>query len=336
MNLTELQIEIKEVEKHLSSIRSEIEKLKPNKEEEKIDFDYITELARKHPITGLKIKSASEILKADFIKGLAYLLLSGERDIYEGLLYITRLAIGIDLSISSQEIYIDGLSFEKKELYNICNNIGEYKYSFLIESFIIANLCEAYATSKLPIIAEFAEILECDKEDVYVISNIAKSKLIGNFYVLNNIAPPSQNKYSKKFDDYLSKTWLQYKRKECAKLCVDEKTTQTPAAVPYNNTMLGFWSAFATAATSKASTPLCTVKDIKTGGTVVKKGDTLLTYTSDNDIVKKIVSEFDGILYLIKGSEIKDGTKYTYLYVYVVSYFDNYEDFEKWFRNKNK
>ena len=64
LNLTELQIEIKEVEKHLSSIRSEIEKLKPNKEEEKIDFDYITELARKHPLAHLKIKSASEILKS--------------------------------------------------------------------------------------------------------------------------------------------------------------------------------------------------------------------------------------------------------------------------------
>lgn len=313
LNLTELQIEIKEVEKHLSSIRSEIEKLKPKKEEEKFDFDYITELAEKYPLDYLKISNASDIQKSDFIKGLSYLLLNGGRDIYEGLLYITRLAVGIRLPISSQEIYMNGLAFETKDLYNICANIEDYKYSFLIEAFIIANLCESRDNSKLGIVAEFAEILGCDKEDVYVISHIAKSKLVGDLSVLDDIAPPSQNKYSKKFDDYIPWDWLINKRNECAKLCIN---------------MQGIWQLLLN------STNVKSIEKREPNGKVVKKGDTLLTYTSDHRR-KKIVSEFDGIVYFIENSETSkrnDGIEYTYLYVYVVSYFDDYENFEKWFK----
>lgn len=333
MNLTELQIEIKEVEKHLSSIRSEIEKLKPKNVEDEFSFDDITKLAEKFPIYYLPISKAPDIQKRDFIKGLSYLLLNGERDIYEGLLYISRLSIGIGLETSAQDIYISGLSFEKKDLNNLCENIKDYSYSFVVEAFIIANLCENNS-SKIELVAEFAEVLGFNKEDMCVVSHVAKSKLTGKLTDLNDIPLPSENKYGKKFDGYISDKWIEYKRKEISKILVEKKSSVDHVASASTATIgLGMFKALSSISgdaysSSKTSTK-CTVVERESAGKIVRKGDSVLTYKESNGNTKKVKAEFDGILYFIKDTESNGST---YLYTYIVSYFDDYDCFCKWFK----
>lgn len=51
MNFTELQMELRSIEEHISQLHNEIEKMKPQIEEEKkTDFEAISRLARKHPV----------------------------------------------------------------------------------------------------------------------------------------------------------------------------------------------------------------------------------------------------------------------------------------------
>lgn len=89
MNLTDLQIELRNIEEHISQLQTEIEKMKPQTEKEKKeDFETITRLARKHPISSLSISNAPQILQKEFVDSLSYLLLSEEKDKYSRLLYL--------------------------------------------------------------------------------------------------------------------------------------------------------------------------------------------------------------------------------------------------------
>ena len=64
MNLTELQIELRNIEEHISKLHQEVENMKPQTEEEKkTNFNEITQIAIKYPINGLNIANASEIIK---------------------------------------------------------------------------------------------------------------------------------------------------------------------------------------------------------------------------------------------------------------------------------
>ena len=94
LNLTELQIELRSIEDHIAQLHSEIENMKPKTDEQKkTDFDAITKLAKQHPINNLGIVNAPEILQKEFVNSLSYLLLTEEKDIYSGLLYLCRVAV---------------------------------------------------------------------------------------------------------------------------------------------------------------------------------------------------------------------------------------------------
>ena len=68
MNLTDLQIELRNIEEHISQLQAEVEKMKPQTEKEKKeDFETITRLARKHPISSLSISNAPQILQKEFV-----------------------------------------------------------------------------------------------------------------------------------------------------------------------------------------------------------------------------------------------------------------------------
>lgn len=76
MNLTDLQLELRSIEEHIANLHSEIEKMKPQPEKEKkADFEQITKLAEKNPITINSISEAGIETKKIIISSLAYMLL---------------------------------------------------------------------------------------------------------------------------------------------------------------------------------------------------------------------------------------------------------------------
>ena len=97
MNLTDLQVELRTIEEHIERLHLEIEKMKPQPEDEKkVDFETITELAKQHKISNLAIMSASEALRKQFVSGLTFLLLTGQFDNYEQLLYLEKLGFNVN------------------------------------------------------------------------------------------------------------------------------------------------------------------------------------------------------------------------------------------------
>lgn len=325
MNLTELQYELRDIEKHISQLHFEIENMKPKTEEEKKkDFDVITRLAKQHPIKGLGISNASDVQKKLFISSLSYLLLAEERNMYARLLYLCRLAYGINLKMTVEDIYTLGLEFESKDIDKLCMDLEKFKGSYLIEAFIIANLLEESSTKILSIIADIAEIMGCDREEIRVLAQIAKSKLMDDLDVVNCIPLPYKNRWTGKFEDYISKSWIKSQREKCIEICTKKYFKINPILV-----------------SSKVKIP-CIVKNKVESGSIVKNGTTIIEYeeeVNENYTVKKelrkITSPKDGIAFFAKTKKKSavSGKEDEYLCVYVVSYFDEYSDFCKWVEN---
>lgn len=64
MNLTDLQMELRSIEEHISQLHNEIEKMKPQAEEgKKKDYESIDRLAKKHAVEHTRLNRAEEYVK---------------------------------------------------------------------------------------------------------------------------------------------------------------------------------------------------------------------------------------------------------------------------------
>lgn len=332
MTLTDLQVELRNIEERISQLHTEIERMKPQtNEQKKKDFETITKLAKQHPIDGIEISNASEVLQKEFVKGLSYLLTLEDKDIYPRLLYLSRLTIGCGMKETAEDIYKSGLEFEIKDIEKICNDLQQYKYSFLIEAFIIANLSEAASINMLTVIADIANMMDLDKEEIQVLALVAKSRLLKNLEILKTMPVSSKNKWSGKLGDYIPKEWIISQRIECATICIEKNLNRTYFAY------LSIYNSTTEKKSYYTKTP-CVIKIQVQSGSLVKYGDTILVYDEDVTAkeIKTIKAPNDGIVFIIEEEKKGEVEKHKdkYLAVYVVSIFDEYNDFYKWYTGK--
>ncbi len=191
MNLTDLQVELRGIEDHLAVLHNEIEKMKPKTDEEKkTDYEAITRLASKHPLRNETIGNTSDDVRKQFFSGLSYILLSSEKDIYARLLYLTRMSVGCGLNWSAEDIYKNGLAFENTGIDKFCVEMQEYAYTFLVEAFVLASLTESASPETFTIISDVAKLMNCDKEEIRFIAQVAKCKLSENTDLLLDLPVP--------------------------------------------------------------------------------------------------------------------------------------------------
>ena len=340
MNLTELQIELRDIEERISKLHQEVEKMKLQTEEEKkTNFNEITQIAIKYPINGLNIANASEIIKKKFISALAYLAVMEEKGLYARILYLTRVAAGCGLKMSAEDIYKSGIEFEVTNIEKVSDELKDYKHNYLVESFILTNLEKDASKTMFSTIAYIAQILNCDKEELQVIAQVAKSKLTNNFDLLKEIPIPTTNRWSGKFRDYIPKKWIEEQRILTGYICLEKIVFQ----FSLDQTFSGILGSSAKSTSNKSNyikTNPCIVKSRVDTGTIVKKDDTILTYeakTSSNEKceLKTISASNNGLAFFIETNEYKDSRVHAdkFLKVYVVSYFDDYNDFCNWHKN---
>lgn len=366
MNFTELQMELRSIEEHISQLHNEIEKMKPQIEEEKkTDFKAISRLARKHPVKNAKLTKALPDVKKTFIRGLAYLIVTEETDAYDRLLYLTRLSIGCGLDMTAEEIYKSGLEFEAVDIERLCTDLTEdNKCAYLVEAFILTNLATEPAVNMWFVIADVAKIMGFDKEELRVTAQVAKAKLTGNMDILKELPVPSKNKWGNRFTDYISHDWIVKQRRESGRIC----TTQYESP----NTNDELWKEILGDMELRElykerpeefgeERHSCEIVSHLKDGSIVKTGDILCTYTEKVKKTSKKINSFfsfsslihteddslydrkektltapcNGIVFFIEDKvDSKDANKKDeYISVYVTSYFDEYNDFCTWYRN---
>ena len=364
MNLTDLQVELRNIEEHIVTLHNEIEKMKPKTEEEKkADFDQITKLAGENPIVNESIRSASAESKKLMFSSLAYILLLEETDFYNRILYLCRLAKGCSFNTSAEDLYKMGLGFETSDLSRLCNDIEVYKYTYLVELLIAANLSEEASLNILSMIADISRMFEISKEEIRVLGMIAKGVLINDENYVIGMPVPSKNMWSGKLREYLSEEWIEKHRKSCEVLCTKKYEKKD------GGSQRNYYSALAVALNTTGQNDAnytevnpCKIKNRLQAGTVVKKGDVICTYSERTSkkkekaertnmysflstleevkpeyvtVEKKVIAPCDGVVFFIedkKAGAIKDKTD-EYIAVYVVSYFDDYTNFCTWYKS---
>lgn len=325
MNLTEIQVELRNIQKHIDNLHNEIEKLKAVPEDKQIDFDKIDKLAIMSKIRRDKICSMPAEIKGLFFSALSGILMASSRDIEGKLLYLTRLSFGCGFESSSEELYKKGCKIEN--IIEIIEGIGNYKTGFLVESFILLGNCKTIEMQDLNVIAEIAKIYGCNIEEIKTIACVAKGYLTSDMDILLTLPIPASNRWGNMFNDYIPREWFIKNRIACGEICtkkIKEYTWQTlfetkiidTTIVPNRITNMAEKGKFV-----KKRDQLCEYVEEK------REGDAVYFSTS-----KYIYANADGILFILRWKDKKENSEN--ISFYVVSYFDIYKDFETWFMSR--
>ena len=342
MNLTELQVELRNVENRMSQLSVEIEKMKPKKQESKIDYDTITSVARKYPINELDICHAPEQLCKEFVSMLMYLFVADDNGLSERLLYLTRLAAGCKLQMNAKDMYQSALAIEMDDVERLSAELVDYRYSFVIEAFIVANLSVEIDKNTWILLADIAQLMKCDEEEIVVLSHVAKYKLTGDTRHLEEIPLPKTNRWSGKLREYIPEVWIQSKRRFCIQVVIQleegirmeegkskiEKKEENGLLVHCGDSILVYKELVKKKHYSLAITPWRDdlQKEDKWETHVVEAAcEGMLLFDEYT-----VLSPKDGMWYSDASSIPKD----TYLEAYIVSPFDDYDSFKSWMDNR--
>lgn len=360
MNLTELQIQLRSIEEQIAMLQTEIEKMKPKPEDEqKAMFEKITKMASQFPLENKQTISMSDTDVKTYLTCLAYVILADKNQIYERLLYICRLAYGLGITISAEDIFRMGLEVDKIYLDKACSELKNFRDSFLVDALILTNIGQEVTDVMFSLVADIAKILECDKEDIQVAAYVAKAVLLADFNVLKQIPVPSKNRWMGQFTQHIPTSWINSQRIKCDEICTEIKKTSASSTNSYYplRTVIGD-------STIDTQNP-CVIKNRLQAEKIVKKGDELVVYekiiptgnskeslmsnafayygscysTIKNEVKKEkktIVAPCDGVVFFITDEKYNSSKNETYIktLVYVVSYFDDYTEFCDWHKKK--
>lgn len=365
MNLTELQIQLREMEEHLSVLQGEIEKMKPQPEEEKKKtYEAITKIALKHPLNNRIFSQTTLGLRKTYISCLSYITLADGKNFEEKLLYLCRLAHAMKCFTSAEEVLRLGMEVDKEYFEKACFELVKVKDSFLTDALIVANLTEEATDATFALITDIAKIMESDKEELRVMALVAKSVLMNDFDNLLKLPVPAKNRWMGRFREYIPTSWVEEQRYMCGRYCTSiEKKIQTSNSIYGSDFAAILANSMNRSVADLIKTEPCKVKKRLQAGSIVRKADVLVEYeekvkeTANNStsgyssfyarlsaateepkektVTKKIVAPCDGVLFLIEDEErdVKNNELRKYVVAYVVSYFDDYTEFCKQYKN---
>lgn len=199
MDLVELQRELRAVGKKIAELESAIEGMKPKKaKEENYDYKAIENYAAKYPLDrGLDEKSGDT--KDMYMKLLTGIALMNEEHMREKLTYISRIAAGIDSRKYTLKWNIkEGLKMDEDDMDNIEMCLYSVDYPFLVDSFVVSNICGKADEKVFQALGELSAVLGCSADDVKLIAAAAKGVLMNDFSYFSTISDTlSYSQYEK-------------------------------------------------------------------------------------------------------------------------------------------
>ncbi len=358
MNLTDIQVELREIEARIEQLHLEIEKMKPQTEEEQEEnYAAITRLAYQYPVKNETFLKAAEHVRQMVISSLSYFFVADTQDSYDRLLYLCRLSKGIGLELSAEDIYKAGLGFDEQNMGNLSRDLMDQKYTYLTEACIVAGLSKE-AKKYMPVVADIAHMFECDKEEIRVIAQVAKSVLVDNMDILKDIKTDTPERWRDRFMDYISQKWIRDQRIKCDVICTVRWMKKDESDGEYAQTVftkqaayagsMGFFGQSKAKQEGKKRQPAIIRMQLE-NGSLVKKGDCVLEYDKRTFVRERyeiktkkqksvILAPCDGIVYYAEFEEKSriEGKMDQYMAIYVVSYFDDYDSLYSMVTNENK
>lgn len=223
MNLTKLQSELREVQGKLTwaqnrlvALEAEIEEMKSEKQIDAEEmYKRITNLAQRHTISNEGLKKAELEIRAEYISCLSYLALIDKEGSEQKLLFLTRLALGLDRSYTTEAVVEYGLKFGNKDLGESLVRLKDRKLDLILDALILANMGEERKMG-LSFVADMAYLLGTSKEELKVISKVAKAVLENRFDILDKIVLTEEHsKWQGMYAHYIPEEWLISRRLLC-------------------------------------------------------------------------------------------------------------------------
>lgn len=309
MGLTEIQAKIRNIELQLSDLESEIEQMKPKAKAEEIEqYKKINQIAENHKIKNKPLLTSDFTVRKSYVCSLGHLLLKRMNEKYEGLLFLTRIAKGIQCYEDVEQLYQDVIAYDEKTWEDSLMLLKEHKYSFLVDMLILANLNKTKEENHLNLIADIAEILEVPEKDLQVCAMVALAVLTNNFYILDQVPEQAKNKWNSKFTHYISAKWLAERRTKCVQK-QEFSFANIYSFAKWNTRMLS--ERISSGATVKKGTPLIWPKGAAESAICAPK---------------------NGVVYFVDAEKEKNAG--SFIDTYVVSYFDDYDMFCQWYKSK--
>lgn len=256
MNLTELQSELRSLETQIANLQSKVQEMKPTSHTKKhSDYDKITKLAKQYALDKPYLRRESAYLRKQYITCLApFVALDGQ--VYDRLLYLTRLSLGLQLPYTAEEILHLGLNTELADLDWQFQDLKPLKYSLLTDILILANCSGCASEETLALTADYAVALGCNAEDMKITAQVAKAVLKNDFNILRDLPLPKLNCWQGVFRNHIPREWLRSQR------TLQERLIPKESVLPM----------FAD------SDCLILEGNLPTKGCLVNKNDTLATY----------------------------------------------------------
>lgn len=219
MNLVKLQAELRGLQSKLLWLENEIEGMKSREsEEDKEIYAKITSLAERHIIRNQTLQKAEREVKEGYIACLSYLSLIEKGISKHKLLFLTRLALGINRKYTATDVMEYGLKFGKKNLGESLVRLKDRKLDLILDALILANMGEERKMG-LSFVADMAYLLGASKEELKVISKVAKAVLENRFDILDEIELTEEHsKWQGMYTHYIPEKWLISRRALCKKL----------------------------------------------------------------------------------------------------------------------
>lgn len=324
MTLTELQVQLRSIEQSLSVLQTEIEKMKPKASaENKQNFEKITRQAKQFPIENETLLQQDKSIRKSYIAGLSYLLNVDHDGFADKLMYLCRISCGVNLSLSAEEIVQLGMQFESEDLEKFRFDLTNCAYNFLVDGLTIAGLTGQPSEMLLSMIADFAQLLGCDKDDLCVTSYIAKANLTQNMDILNQVPVSQIKKDLSVYRPCVPTEWIEAMRVECGKYA--RFFRELPSIWPFMSGCKEFLGRYIT-------------QRLIRSGEIIKKGKEILL--SDNSLrnnKKTLFAPDDGRVFFINEKvENSSGQSQNQIYVYLTSYFDDEKSVQEWHKKRNK
>lgn len=230
--LTALQTELKALEKRsqqlamdIGQLSNTIDEMKPQKNDVTSEIlKTMTSFARRNPLTSKRLHTLSLVEKKEYMASLAQLVLQSSVSHESAMLYLCRRAVGAQAVADAEELYEQAYAFDFSKMDEWSQTIVPYKYVYLTDAFIMALLLEQGREAFVRRIVDLATLLSCDTQDVYVISEVAKSVVTQCYDNLDDMYVEEPNRYAGKFNDFIPQQWIEQRRELCCSPGVTKKS----------------------------------------------------------------------------------------------------------------
>lgn len=164
----------------------------------------------------IKLKNADEIVKKYYLQFLCVITYMDKNSFDSKIALIKQIATNIEYKLNEDEIEMLGIDFNSEKLNNMIPLVKEHKYSFIVDSFVIANLSSKLDENVISAIISIAEELDFIKEDIEVLSTLAGCIMKDNYDDLDKLQINS-SKWLGVVSEYIPENWLEKRRMECDK-----------------------------------------------------------------------------------------------------------------------